>query len=147
MRLDPLYRATFTTPEHWTVALAGDHGTEDHSFLIVEGRSDGRLAGRLRAANFPRRRTDGTLTPDFRGVIETDDGAVVLFTWHGYGLPPGDGPRQLVGSLTHLSDDARFRWLNDTVCTVAGEVREADTGGLRVLLEVAALVWEPVGDR
>ena len=38
-----------------------------------------------RAANYPRRRTDGTLTPDFRGVLETDDGATILFAWQGYG--------------------------------------------------------------
>jgi hypothetical protein len=145
MRLDPLYRATFTTPEHWSVALTGDHGTEEQSFLLVEGRSDGRLSGRLRAANYPRRRTDGTLTPDFRGVIETDDGAVVLFTWHGYGLSPVGGPRRLVGSLMHVTDDAAFRWLNNTVCVLTGEVREGETGGLRVVVEVAALVWEPVG--
>ena len=85
MRLEPLYRATFTPTERWSVELAGAHGVEGQGFLLVEGRSEGRLSGRLRAANYPRRRTDGTQTPDFRGVLETDDGATVLFAWHGYG--------------------------------------------------------------
>ena len=31
----------------------GDHGVEEQSFLLVEGRAEGRVAGRLRAANFP----------------------------------------------------------------------------------------------
>ena len=78
-RLEPLYRITFTTPEAWQVGLAGANGTERQSFLIAEGRSEGRLSARYRGANFPRTRTDGTLLPDFRGVLETDDGATVLF--------------------------------------------------------------------
>lgn len=135
MRLEPLYRASFTTPEHWTVELRGENGSEAQSFLIAEGRSEGRLSARLRAANFPRRRTDGTLTPDFRGVLETDDGAVVLFAWHGYGR---DG--RLAGSMTHLSGDARYSWLNDRVCAVAGEVHPRDGGGFEVVLEVAKLI-------
>ena len=81
MRLEPLYRVTFTTPESWSVELEGATGTEGQSFLIAEGRSEGRLSARYRAANFPRRRADGALTPDFRGVLETDDGATVLFAW------------------------------------------------------------------
>jgi hypothetical protein len=134
MSPEPLYRATFTTPEHWTVELRGEHGVEAQSFLIAEGRSEGRLSARLRAANFPRRRTDGTLTPDFRGVLETDDGATILFAWHGYGR---DG--RLTGSITHLSDDPRYSWLNERVCTVAGRVHERDGGGFEVVLEVAEL--------
>ena len=73
-----LYRATFTTPEHWSVELRGAGGVEGQSFLIAEGRAEGRLSARLRVANYPRHRTDGTLTADFRSVLETDDGAVVL---------------------------------------------------------------------
>jgi len=137
MRLEPLYRATFTTPEHWSVDLRGESGSEGQSFLIAEGRCEGRLSARLRAANFPRRRTDGTLTPDFRGVLETDDGATVLFAWHGYGQAG-----RLAGSLTHLSDDERYAWLNDRVCALTGEVRERDGAGFYVVLDVAELVWE-----
>lgn len=146
MRLEPLYRATFTPTERWSVELGGAHGVEGQSFLLVEGRSEGRLSGRLRAANFPRRRTDGTQTPDFRGVLETDDGATVLFTWHGFGLAVEGGPGRLVGALTHLSDDPRYHWLNDAVCALTGEVRPAADGiGFVVAVEVAELVWEPTG--
>jgi hypothetical protein len=132
-----LYRATFTTPEHWSVELRGDGGVEGQSFLIAEGRTEGRLSARLRAANYPRRRTDGTVTPDFRGVLETDDGAVVLFSWHGFGR---DG--RLTGSLMHLSDDPRYTWLNDRVCTVVGRVEPHGGGGFEVVLEVAELLAE-----
>lgn len=146
MRVEPLYRATFTTPESWHVELRGDHGVEEQGFLIVEGRIDGRLTGRLRASNFPRRRTDATQTPDFRGVIETDDGAVVLFSWHGYGRTGSTGARQLVGSLTHVSDDDRYAWLNTVMCAVAGEVRAREGGGLSVVVDVFEMVWEPLAE-
>ena len=113
MRLEPLYRVTFTTPESWSVELEGTTGTEGQAFLIAEGRSEGRLSARFRAANFPRRRTDGALTPDFRGVLETDDGATILFSWTGLARNGSGGRRELVGSITHTSDDERYRWLND----------------------------------
>jgi hypothetical protein len=147
MRLEPIYRATFTTPESWSVELAGENGTEGRSFLIAEGRSHGRLSARLRAANYPRRRADGALTPDFRGVLETDDGATVLFEWHGIARPAAanGGQRQLVGSIAHTTDDLRYRWLNDRVCAVAGEVRPRDDHrGFEVAIEVSDLVWEPL---
>jgi hypothetical protein len=138
VRLEPLYRCTFAPTEHWDIDLEG----EGQGFLLVEGRSEGRLAARLRAANYPRRRSDGTTLPDFRGVLETDDGATVLFEWHGYGRLAGDG-RQLVGSIAHLSDDDRYRWLNTALCVLTGEVRPRREGGFEVVLNVAELVWEP----
>ena len=153
MRLEPLYRATFTTPESWHVEVPGGQGpggrgadgTDEQGFLIAEGRTDGRISGRLRASNWPRRRASGTQTPDFRGVIECDDGATVLFAWQGYGRAGVDGgPRQLVGSLTHLSGDARYAGLNDEVCAVAGEIHAGEGGGFTVVLDVMQLVWEPL---
>jgi hypothetical protein len=144
MRLEPLYRARFATTDAWRVEVAGEHGREEHSFLLVDGRCHGRLAGTLRAANFPRRRADGVLTPDFRGAIETDDGATVLFAWHGYGLTRDAGERRLVGSVTHLAGDERYRWLNDVVGVVSGQVEARRDGGLDVELEVAELVLEPL---
>lgn len=143
MRLEPLYRATFTTPEAWHTELTGDHGVEEQGFLIAEGRTEGRVTGRLRASNFPRRRVDGTQAPDFRGVLDTDDGAVVLFGWQGYGRAGAGGARELVGSLTHVTGDERYRWLNTAVCAVGGELRRGPGEGFNVVVEVLELVWEP----
>jgi hypothetical protein len=67
MRLEPLYTVTFTTPESWSVEGAADAGIEGRGFLLAEGRSTGRLSARYRAANFPRKRADGALVPEFRG--------------------------------------------------------------------------------
>ncbi len=131
MRLEPLYSVLFHTPESWQAG--------DRLFLLAEGRVQGALVGRFRAANYPRRRADGTLLPDFRGVIETESGAVVLFAMQGV-LRAGEGMRRLVGSVTHETEDAGLARLNDTVCPVAGEVRERAGGGFEVALEVAELV-------
>jgi hypothetical protein len=147
VRLEPLYRTTFATPESWSVQLSGsalDGGSEAQSFLIAEGRTSGQVSARLRAANYPRRRVDGVLLPDFRGVLEVDDGAVVMISWHGITALPVDGMRRLTGTLTHLSDDPRYARLNDVVCTCAGEVRSRPGGGYEVVLDVAELVWEPL---
>jgi len=146
VRLDePLYRVTFTTPESWSVEVEGDAGTEGRSFLIAEGRAEGRLSARYRGANFPRRRVDGALTPDFRGVLETDDRATILFAWQGLARLTEGGMRGLVGSMTHVTEDERYRWLNDRVCAVAGEVRPRDGApGFDVVLDVSELLWEPI---
>jgi hypothetical protein len=145
MRLEPFYRVTFTTPESWSVKREGMSGSEGRSFLIAEGRAEGRLSARYRAANFPRGRVDGALEPEFRGALETDDGATILFHWEGLATLTDSGMRRLLGMAQHVSDDERYRWLNDRVCAVEGEVRpRADTTGFDVVLQVSEMVWEPV---
>jgi len=145
MRLEPFYRVTFTTPEAWNVAREGGSGTEGQSFLIAEGRAEGRLSARYRAANFPRRRVDGALEPEFRGVLETDDGAAILFHWEGLATLTDSGMRRLLGMAQHVTDHERYRWLNGRVCAVEGEVRPRSGGsGFDVVLEVSEMVWEGV---
>jgi hypothetical protein len=145
MRLEPFYRVRFTTPESWNVTREGGFGAEGQSFLIAEGRAEGRLSARYRAANYPRRRVDGALEPEFRGVLETDDGATVLFHWEGLASLTDSGMRQLVGTIQHVADDDRYAWLNDRVCAVEGEVRPRSEGaGFDVILDVSLMVWEPV---
>ena len=144
MRLEPLYRARFTATDRWSVELSGADGTEAQNLLFVEGRCTGRITGALRASNFPRRRADGVLTPDFRGVVQTDDGATILFTWRGYGITATDGVNRLVGAITHVSDAAQYGWLNTVICAVAGVVEPRANGAkLDIVLDVSTLVWEP----
>jgi hypothetical protein len=142
MKLEPLYRTRFEYPESWAVEL---DGLAQH-FFLAEGRCEGAIAGRLRGANHPVRRADGTFRPDFQGVIETDDGATIFFDYRGYGRAYPVGRRQIVGFAFHLSDDERYRRLNDVVCACAGEVRMEESGTVLVL-DVAELVWEPLDER
>ena len=87
MRLEPLYRVRFTYPDAWGADLAGPDNAECRFFFLAEGRCEGRINGRFLGANHPHRRSDGTFLADFQGVIETYDGAEVLFDYQGYGRP------------------------------------------------------------
>jgi hypothetical protein len=157
VRLEPLYRLRFDYPESWGVTVSGEGGHEDQLLLFAEGKAEGRLAGRFRGANYPRRRTDRTAVTDFRGVIETEDDAAVLVECHGFGrahTPAYDrlspGGRQWVATVMHLSDDARYQWLNDVVCVGTGQVRPKPVPNPAnpsdLVLDVAELIWEPVAD-
>ncbi len=147
MRLEQLYRVRFSYPQGWSVELEG--GWQQHLYL-ADGRCEGRVAGRFRGVNFPYRRTpDGPFCPDFRAVIETDDNATVMFESHGYGRAYPPGRRQIVGSVVHLSDSDRYRWLNDVVCVCVGEVRTPDDPRSQspdLVMDVAELVWEPIAE-
>jgi hypothetical protein len=144
MRLESLYRARFSAAHSWSTELTGDGGTEGQNFLLTKGRCEGQIAASWRGANYPRRRTDGTLTPDFRGVLETDDGATILFAWQGYLRTGPSGTRELMGSMTHITNDERYRWLNDAFCAVAGVVRhQPQQYAADVVFDIYKLVWDP----
>ena len=147
MRLEALYRIRFTYPEGWEIGLEG--GWEQHLYL-AEGRCEGSLSGRFRGANFPRRQgPTGPFRPDFRAVIETDEGATVMFEWHGYGRAYPPGRRQIVGAVFHQSDAEPYCRLNDVVCVCVGEVRTpADPTQTEpdLVVDVAELIWEPILD-
>jgi hypothetical protein len=133
LRLEPLYRVRFTYPEHYRV-----HGADARAFFFAEGRCEGALTGRFRGMNHPRLRRDNVYLPDFQGVIETDNGGLVAFDLRGFGLPRDYG-REVVATILHETADERYTRLNETVCVVAGEARDRE-----ILLDVAALVWEPL---
>ena len=146
MRLEPLYRIRFTYSDGWMVGLEG--GWEQHLFL-AEGRCEGAISGRFRGANFPRRQgAAGPIRPDFRAVIETEDGSTILFECHGYGRAYPPGRRQIVGAVFHVSDAEQYRRLNDAVCVCVGEVRAAadPEPGPDLVLDVAELIWEPIAE-
>ncbi|MBA2669331.1 MAG: DUF3237 family protein [Gemmatimonadetes bacterium] len=142
-RLALLYKLRFAYPEAWSIPLTPDGSGESQLFFFAEGRCEGRITGRMRGANHPRRRSDGTFLPDFQGIIETDDGAVIFFDHQGYGRTYPAERRQIVSSATHLSGDERYRWLNDVVCVGSGEVRSTDGRITELVLEVMELIWQP----
>lgn len=143
MRLEPLYRLTFTYPEGWSVTVDGSPGSEEQWLFFAVGRVEGALTGSYRGANHPRRRVDGTFLPDLQGVVETDDGSTVFVDIRGYGRAYPVGRRQIVASITHVADAEPYSRLNDVVCVGTGEVRAAPEGEDTVLvIDVAELVWE-----
>ncbi len=145
MRLEPFYRIRFTYPESWVIGLEG--GWEQH-FFLADGRCEGGVNGSFRGANFPRREgAKGPFRPDFRAVIETVDGATIMFECHGYGRAYPPGRRQIVGAVFHVSDAESYRRLNDVVCVCVGEVRAPTDPSQRepdLVIDVAELIWEPI---
>jgi hypothetical protein len=137
VRLEQLYRLSFRYHEAWTVRL----GDEVHQLLHGEGRCEGRINGNFRGTNRARRRSGaGPFEPDYHGVIETDDGAAILWALSGYGLP--DENRAVV-AIKHLSEDERYGWLNDRLCAGSATLIRDPDGETEVILDVAELVWEP----
>jgi len=52
----------------------------------------------------------------------------------------------VVVSATHLSEDERYRWLNDVLRVGVGEVRSQEDASTELVIEWAELVWEPISD-
>ena len=153
MQLKPLYSVRFRYPADWSVELNGPAGKEEQSFFIAEGTCTGKLAGRFRGANHPRRRTDLTFVTDFQGVIETEDGATVVFDYQGFGRAYPRGRRQIVIAAWHTSNHESYKWLNDAICVGAGEVRVPDMPpekltqiDVELVIDVSELVWEAPAD-
>lgn len=152
--LKPLYTIRFSYPDGWEVKLQGPgEGAEERHFYFAEGRCEGVISGEFRGANHPRRRVDRNFEMDLQGFIKTDDGALIMTDFKGYGRTHRQadepGRRQVVGAAWHTSDTEKYRWLNDTVCAISGEVRAPAVpsesfrqGDVKLVFDVAEVVWE-----
>jgi len=141
MKLEPLYRFRMKYTEGWGAEHIGGSDTQLHQ--LFDGHCEGRINGRFRGTNNARARADGTFLPNAQGVIETDDGAAILYDMQGYGRAYPTGRRQVVVSVLHLCHEERYQWLNDTVCVGVGEVRSVD-GDVEIVVDMAELIWEPI---
>ena len=152
MRLEPLYVLRFRYPEGWAIPIGGSASGDQQHFYLADGVCEGDVRGRFRAANHPRRRSDGPFLMDMQGVIETPDGAVIMTDVRGYGRAYPAGRRQVVGTVHHVASDPAYVRLNDAICVLAGEVRVPDhpepiqQEEVELVFEVNELVWEAPPD-
>jgi hypothetical protein len=103
--------------------LVSAYGTDEGlAYGEGHGRSTGQINGRVVWSNYPRRRSDGRMLPNVRGLIRTDDGAAILFELRGRTIFEGEQPgrQNLVGWFE--AEDERYRWLNDVVCIAEGRI-------------------------
>jgi hypothetical protein len=84
-----------------------EQSVEEHHFYFAEGRCEGKVTGAFRAAHHPRRRSDGPFLMSIQGLIQTDDGAVIMTDDQGYGTPYPRGRRQVVGAVCQITEDSR----------------------------------------
>lgn len=129
MKLIPLFEGELEFDEDTEVGFPTYEDDGDW-LAYVEGHGvavGDRLAGKLRWTNHPRRRADGTWLPRFEGVLKTNDGAEILFAFHGYnrgiGDPFGYDHRAAVAALTLATSTPAYRWVNDVLAVIEADVR------------------------
>lgn len=143
MKLEPLFEMELDY-EGGFFLLAAHGEQEGVGYGDGRGRVSGdRLGGSVRWSNHPHRREDGVLEPDAHGVIETGDGARVVFHLGGYSHPVPGSPalRSIVSPATFATDDERYRWLNDVVAVGEGTI---DFETLRLRFRYYACVNEVI---
>lgn len=89
------------------------------------------LSGRMRWTNLAEFRPDDVGLPRIDGVIATDDGAELVVTLRGFAVPAGDGGRSTTYAVTFLSEDLRYRRLNDVVAVAEATIVDRSTMTLR----------------
>jgi hypothetical protein len=136
MKVDRLcvMELTYTRDFHLVRPYGNESGL---GWGVGDGTVSGeQLAGSIQWSNHPRRRGDGMMLPNVRGVIATDDGAEVFVGLTGRTLfVERDGSTvgsQLLMTLFESEDD-RYAWLNTLVCMTEGVIDpEAGTSHFEV---------------
>jgi hypothetical protein len=125
VRLDPLCTMDlrYTSDFHLVRPYGNESGL---GWGVGDGTVAGeRLSGSTQWSNQPRRRGDGVMLPNARGVITTSESAEVFFDLTGRTVfVERDGAtvgRQLLMTLFE-SEDERFAWLNNKVCMTEGAI-------------------------
>ena len=116
-REESLYQGKFVVARPYDSQEANAYGEGDG---WVKGE---RLQGTARWVNHPHCRTDGVWLPNVHGVIQTEDGASILFSLHGRTkfMTGGQG-HQLLTTILETGDE-RYAWLNDSICILEGVIK------------------------
>jgi hypothetical protein len=88
-----------------------------------------KLQGTGRFVNHPHRRSDGVMLPDLHGVLLTEEGATILFTFQGRTQFADRKGKPMLTALFETEDD-RYRWLNSALCVLEAVI-DAQTLSLR----------------
>ena len=111
-----LYQGKFVVARPYDSQEANAYGEGDG---WVKGE---RLQGTARWVNHPHCRTDGVWLPNVHGVIQTEDGASILFSLHGRTkFVTGGQGHQLLTTILETGDE-RYAWLNDSICILEGVI-------------------------
>ena len=128
MRVEPLcvMDLEYTTDFYLVRPYGNESGT---GWGVGKGRALGEtLAGDVQWSNQPRRRGDGVMLPNVRGVITTPEGSEVFFDLTGRTMFVKIGDSEVGSQLLMTlfeSEDDRYAWLNDTVCMTEGVIDPA----------------------
>lgn len=121
-----------------------DYGADGQLYGTLEGRVAGdRLSGELRLTNLAPRRVDNVNLPTLRGVLTTDDQAIIWIELDGIAaLRESDGARVFVTTFRFRTGDERYAWLNNVFGALEGVLDSVGVGGKArgVLFECRATV-------
>jgi hypothetical protein len=109
-----------------------DFGSGGQLYGTMEGRLSGdRLTGELRLTNLAPRRADNVNVPTLRGLLTTEDGAVVWVELDGIAtLRQSDGARVFVTGFRSRTGDDRYAWLNSVFGVLEGVLESVAVGGV-----------------
>ena len=113
-RSESLYQGKFVVARPYNSQEAEAYGEGDG---WVKGE---RLKGTARWVNHPHCRSDGVWLPNLHGVIQTEDGAGVLFSLRGRTKFMADGKGNQLLTVIFETEDERYQWLNDSICVLEG---------------------------
>lgn len=115
-REESLYQGKFVVARPYDSKEASAYGEGDG---WVKGE---KLQGTLRWVNHPHCRTDGVWLPNLHGVIQTEDGASILFSLQGRTKFMADGKGHQLLTTIFETGDERYKWLNDSICVLEGVI-------------------------
>jgi hypothetical protein len=115
----------------YTSLEAVDYGSGGQLYGTMEGKLVGeRVRGELRLTNLAARRADNVNLPTLRGVLTTDDEALVWVEFDGIAtLRPSDNARVFVTSCRFRTGDERYGWMNTVLGVLEGVLGSVAVGG------------------
>lgn len=119
---------------HLTYTALGsvDYGPDGQLYGTMEGRLRGdRLSGELRLTNLAARRGDNVNLPTLRGILTTDDQAVVWVELDGIAtLRQTDSARVFTTTFRCRTGALNYAWLNTLFGILEGVLDSVGVGGV-----------------
>ncbi len=116
----------------YTALESVDYGPDGQLYGTMEGHLRGdRLSGELRLTNLAARRRDNVNLPTLRGVLTTDDQAVVWVELDGIAtLRQTDNARVFTTTFRFRTGASKYAWLNTLFGVLEGILGSVAVGGV-----------------
>jgi hypothetical protein len=115
----------------YTALESLDYGSGGRLYGTMEGKLTGeRVQGQLRLTNLAERRPDNVNLPTLRGMLTTDNGAVIWVELDGIAtLRESDNARVFVTVCRFRTGDERYGWMNRVLGVLEGVLGAVEVGG------------------